>query len=150
MQRRPEELLLRGLDRLAAQWQTHTRELIAQGAGIGRADIRLAARLLLGNAQEPPGCIAPLWQRWLACNSHLSPEAIAAVEQVLASALAATAEQSPPIAATSEQPHKPKLRNSQTSRQCGSTEKSTRTSSPLHRSTPAIRVVAETTSPTPA
>ncbi len=60
----PEMLLLRGFTRLRAQWNPQTHQLLADGAGIGRADIRLAARLLLSGSLWGPERIQSLWKDW--------------------------------------------------------------------------------------
>ncbi|MGH6630811.1 MAG: hypothetical protein ACREB3_13870, partial [Burkholderiales bacterium] len=76
-------LLLRGLQRLEAQWSEPINGLVAGGAGIGRADLTNACRAFRASALLPGDAVEAAWNTWLRSGHNRSETVVAAVRRVL-------------------------------------------------------------------
>lgn len=86
----PENLLQRGLARVASQWHAPSGRLLADGAGIGRADIRRACSGLSARNLRSAYISETLWLRWRNANPALQPQVAAAVHRVLMESIEST------------------------------------------------------------
>lgn len=79
----PTDLLIRGLERLELQCSPLTGNLIAGGAGIGRADLKNACTAFARTAPLPTDAIEAAWNHWLHARHNRPPAVITAVRRVL-------------------------------------------------------------------
>lgn len=88
----PHRLLERGLHRLAQQWLPASAELLAGGAGIGRADLLRACSTLQNRfSRSADRTVAAVWNRWIAGGDRPCPQMAHAVRRVLNDVLQQTA-----------------------------------------------------------
>lgn len=137
----PQRLLERGLQRIAQQWLPASAELLAGGAGIGRADLLLACDTLRNRfSSSADRTVEAVWSRWIAGADRPCPQMAHAVRRILDDVLQQTAASDPPTPSGLQRKSAPCVANSPYRRH--STPSGTGTLSTLQTSTPTRRPVA--------